>query len=174
MAAAVAWGGVAVLRRSRYGLLTSYNFLVYEHLGVRTGVLWKQPPSRTFFSDKKKFHTASVGQAFRLRPFHVLVATAGGYAGYRKYEGYKLEQLEERGIEVPVKLASEWKNISWLGSACMASRSDANQRHSASPQDGRIMQGNLGLRGFVPADNCFFDLPNVDSVGVQTGEEVQY
>lgn len=60
-------------------------------------------------TDKKKFHTASVGQAFRLRPFHVLVAAAGGYAGYRKYEGYKLEQLEERGIEVPVKLASEWK-----------------------------------------------------------------
>lgn len=33
-------------------LLTSYNFLIYEHLGVRTGVLWKQPPSRTFFSGK--------------------------------------------------------------------------------------------------------------------------
>lgn len=28
----------------------------------------------------------------------------------------------------------------------MASRSDAKQRHSASPQDGRITQGNLGLR----------------------------
>ncbi|NXD62826.1 PISD decarboxylase, partial [Eolophus roseicapillus] len=60
-------------------------------------------------TDRKKFHTASVGQVFRLRPFHVLVATGGGYVGYRKYEDYKLEQLEKRGIEVPVKLASEWE-----------------------------------------------------------------
>ncbi|NXV95686.1 PISD decarboxylase, partial [Calonectris borealis] len=58
---------------------------------------------------RKKFHTAPVGQVFRLRPFHVLVATGGGYAGYRKYEDYKLEQLEKRGIEVPVKLAREWE-----------------------------------------------------------------
>lgn len=50
-----------------------------------------------------------MGQVFRLRPFHVLVATGGGYAGYRKYEDYKLQQLEKRGIEVPVKLASEWE-----------------------------------------------------------------
>lgn len=60
-------------------------------------------------TDRKKLHTASVGQAFRLRPFHVLVATGGGYAGYRKYEDYKLKQLEKRGIEVPVRLASEWE-----------------------------------------------------------------
>uniref|UniRef100_A0A493TH18 Phosphatidylserine decarboxylase proenzyme, mitochondrial n=1 Tax=Anas platyrhynchos platyrhynchos TaxID=8840 RepID=A0A493TH18_ANAPP len=62
-----------------------------------------------FVTDRKKFHTAPVGQAFRLRPFHVLVATGGGYAGYRKYEDYKLEQLEKKGIELPVKLASEWE-----------------------------------------------------------------
>ncbi|OXB64650.1 hypothetical protein ASZ78_008726 [Callipepla squamata] len=60
-------------------------------------------------TDRKKLHTAPVGQAFRLRPFHVLVATGGGYAGYKKYEGYKLEQLEKKGIELPVKLASEWE-----------------------------------------------------------------
>uniref|UniRef100_A0A8C9MKC0 Phosphatidylserine decarboxylase n=1 Tax=Serinus canaria TaxID=9135 RepID=A0A8C9MKC0_SERCA len=90
-------------------LLCSCNLLVHRNLCVRAGVLWKQPPSRTFFSDRKKLHTAPVGQVFRLRPFHVLVATGGGYAGYRKYEDYKLEQLEKRGIEVPVKLASEWE-----------------------------------------------------------------
>ncbi|OXB73305.1 UNVERIFIED_CONTAM: hypothetical protein H355_008281 [Colinus virginianus] len=61
-------------------------------------------------TDRKKLHTAPVGQAFRLRPFHVLVATGGGYAGYKKYEGYKLEQLEKKGIELPVKLASEWES----------------------------------------------------------------
>uniref|UniRef100_A0A8B9C1T9 Phosphatidylserine decarboxylase n=1 Tax=Anser brachyrhynchus TaxID=132585 RepID=A0A8B9C1T9_9AVES len=64
---------------------------------AQTRVLWKQPPSRTFFSDRKKFHTAPAGQAFHLRPFHVLVATGGGYARYRKYE------------QLPVKLASEWE-----------------------------------------------------------------
>lgn len=60
-------------------------------------------------TDRRKLHTAPAGQAFRLRPFHVLVATGGGYAGYKKYEGYKLEQLEKKGIELPVKLASEWE-----------------------------------------------------------------
>ncbi|XP_059719205.1 phosphatidylserine decarboxylase proenzyme, mitochondrial-like [Haemorhous mexicanus] len=94
---------------ARSSLLCSCNLLVHRSLCVRAGVLWKQPPSRTFFSDRRKLHTAPVGQAFRLRPFHVLVATGGGYAGYRKYEDYKLEQLEKRGIEVPVKLASEWE-----------------------------------------------------------------
>ncbi|NXU52735.1 PISD decarboxylase, partial [Turnix velox] len=60
-------------------------------------------------TDRKKLHTAPVGLTFRLRPFHVLVATGGGYAGYRKYEDYKVEQLEKRGIEAPVKLASDWE-----------------------------------------------------------------
>ncbi|KAM7034303.1 phosphatidylserine decarboxylase proenzyme, mitochondrial-like [Acridotheres tristis] len=83
----------------RSSLLCSCNLLVHKNLCIRAGVLWKQPPSRTFFSDRKKLHTAPVGQVFRLRPFHVLVATGGGYAGYRKYEDYKLEQLEKRGIE---------------------------------------------------------------------------
>ncbi|XP_054144515.1 phosphatidylserine decarboxylase proenzyme, mitochondrial-like [Melozone crissalis] len=94
---------------ARSSLLCSCNLLVQRNLCVRAGVLWKQPPSRTFFSDRKKLHTAAVRQVFRLRPFHVLVATGGGYAGYRKYEDYKLQQLEKRGIEVPVKLASEWE-----------------------------------------------------------------
>ncbi|EOB07774.1 Phosphatidylserine decarboxylase proenzyme [Anas platyrhynchos] len=107
MTAALAWHGMARLQRS--SLLTSSNFLIHENLCIRTRVLWKQPPSRTFFSDRKKFHIAPVGQAFHLRPFHVLVATGGGYAGYRKYEDYKLEQLEKKGIELPVKLASEWE-----------------------------------------------------------------
>lgn len=76
-------------------------------------------PKCGFFSvtDRKKLHTAPLGQVFRLRPFHVLIATGGGYAGYRKYEDYKLEQLEKRGIEVPVKLASEWE-VRNLGQFC--------------------------------------------------------
>ncbi|GAB0196852.1 phosphatidylserine decarboxylase proenzyme, mitochondrial [Grus japonensis] len=131
MAAAVARGGVAALRRS--SLLTSCNFLIHENLCVRPGVLWKQPPSRTFFSDRKKLHTAPVGQVFRLRPFHVLVATGGGYAGYRKYEDYKLEQLEKRGIEVPVKLASEWEGAGALREGSRFGAPVAGRRGGGGP-----------------------------------------
>uniref|UniRef100_A0A8B9C052 Phosphatidylserine decarboxylase n=1 Tax=Anser brachyrhynchus TaxID=132585 RepID=A0A8B9C052_9AVES len=80
-------------------LCPNESLLMCELNENQTRVLWKQPPSRTFFSDRKKFHTAPAGQAFHLRPFHVLVATGGGY----------LEQLEKKGIELPVKLASEWE-----------------------------------------------------------------
>ncbi|XP_030073463.1 phosphatidylserine decarboxylase proenzyme, mitochondrial isoform X4 [Microcaecilia unicolor] len=41
----------------------------------------------------------------RLRPLYFLVASGGGYTGYRQYEKYKDHQLERQGIEVPPKLA---------------------------------------------------------------------
>ncbi|XP_025055056.1 phosphatidylserine decarboxylase proenzyme, mitochondrial isoform X3 [Alligator sinensis] len=87
-----------------------WSFPRHENLPLRnTPVFWKEPTFRTFFSDKRKLHTAAVGRIFRLRPFHFLVATGGGYAGYRKYENYKVEQLEKMGLEVPAKLAREWE-----------------------------------------------------------------
>ncbi|XP_065423960.1 phosphatidylserine decarboxylase proenzyme, mitochondrial isoform X8 [Chrysemys picta bellii] len=60
-------------------------------------------------TDRRKLHAALVVRTFRLRPFHFLLATGGGYAGYRQYEKYKEEQLEKMGIEIPIKLASEWE-----------------------------------------------------------------
>ncbi|XP_019362378.1 PREDICTED: phosphatidylserine decarboxylase proenzyme, mitochondrial isoform X1 [Gavialis gangeticus] len=87
-----------------------WSFPRHENLLLRnTPVFWKQPTFRTLFNDKRKLHTAAAGHIFRLRPFHFLVATGGGYAGYRKYENYKVEQLEKMGLEVPAKLAREWE-----------------------------------------------------------------
>ncbi|KYO31667.1 phosphatidylserine decarboxylase proenzyme, mitochondrial isoform X2 [Alligator mississippiensis] len=96
------------LRRSSMPM--DWSFPRHKTLPLRnTPVFWKEPTFRTFFSDKRKLHTAAVGRIFRLRPFHFLVATGGGYAGYRKYENYKVEQLEKMGLEVPAKLAREWE-----------------------------------------------------------------
>ncbi|KAH1180377.1 hypothetical protein KIL84_009213 [Mauremys mutica] len=100
----------AALRRS--SVLTDCRFSWHKNLSLRkTLVIWKQPPFRTFFTDRRKLHAAPVVRTFRLRPFHFLVATGGGYAGYRQYEKYKEEQLEKLGIEIPIKLASEWELI---------------------------------------------------------------
>uniref|UniRef100_A0A8C3SUV4 Phosphatidylserine decarboxylase proenzyme, mitochondrial n=1 Tax=Chelydra serpentina TaxID=8475 RepID=A0A8C3SUV4_CHESE len=98
----------AALRRS--SVLTDCSFSWHKNLSLRkTLVVWKQPPFRTFFTDRRKVHAALVVRTFRLRPFHFLVATGGGYASYRQYEKYKEEQLEKMGIEIPIKLASEWE-----------------------------------------------------------------
>ncbi|XP_030439181.1 phosphatidylserine decarboxylase proenzyme, mitochondrial isoform X3 [Gopherus flavomarginatus] len=98
----------AALRRS--SVLNDCRFSWHKNLSLRkTLVIWKQPPFRTFFTDRRKLHAAPVVRTFRLRPFHFLVATGGGYAGYRQYEKYKEEQLEKMGIEIPIKLASEWE-----------------------------------------------------------------
>ncbi|KAM7144926.1 phosphatidylserine decarboxylase proenzyme, mitochondrial isoform 3-T8 [Macrochelys suwanniensis] len=98
----------AALRRS--SVLTDCSFSWHKNLSLRkTLVVWKQPPFRTFFTDRRKVHDALVVRTFRLRPFHFLVATGGGYASYRQYEKYKEEQLEKMGIEIPIKLASEWE-----------------------------------------------------------------
>ncbi|XP_043835887.1 phosphatidylserine decarboxylase proenzyme, mitochondrial isoform X3 [Dromiciops gliroides] len=69
----------------------------------------KRPPVCTFRTDARKFHTATSRALFRLRPFHFLVATGGGYAGYRQYEKYRDQELERLGFEVPPRLAGEWE-----------------------------------------------------------------
>ena len=44
-----------------------------------------------------------------LRPLPILVATGGGYAGYRQYEKYRERELEKLGFDVPPKLAGHWE-----------------------------------------------------------------
>jgi phosphatidylserine decarboxylase len=39
----------------------------------------------------------------------ILLATGGGYAGYRQYEKYRERKLEKLGLEIPPKLASHWE-----------------------------------------------------------------
>ncbi|XP_072455979.1 phosphatidylserine decarboxylase proenzyme, mitochondrial isoform X5 [Notamacropus eugenii] len=70
---------------------------------------WKQLPAHTFRTDARKFHTATSRALFRLRPFHVVLATGGGYVGYRQYENYRDRELERLGLEVPPRLAGEWE-----------------------------------------------------------------
>ncbi|XP_068937649.1 phosphatidylserine decarboxylase proenzyme, mitochondrial isoform X2 [Petaurus breviceps papuanus] len=70
---------------------------------------WKQLPAHTFRTDARTFYTATSRALFRLRPFHFVVATGGGYAGYRQYENYRDRQLERLGLEVPPRLAGEWE-----------------------------------------------------------------
>ncbi|TFK01100.1 deleted in malignant brain tumors 1 protein-like [Platysternon megacephalum] len=93
-----------------YSVLTDCSFSWHKNLSLRKNlVIWKQPPFRTFFTDRRKLHAALVVRTFRLRPFHFLVAAGGGYAGYRQYEKYKEEELEKMGIEIPIRLAREWE-----------------------------------------------------------------
>ncbi|XP_042335073.1 phosphatidylserine decarboxylase proenzyme, mitochondrial [Sceloporus undulatus] len=61
------------------------------------------------FADQRSLHTAPLRSLPRLRPFHFLVATGGGYAGYRQYEKHKEKQLENSGVEIPPKIASDWE-----------------------------------------------------------------
>ncbi|XP_007490504.2 phosphatidylserine decarboxylase proenzyme, mitochondrial isoform X3 [Monodelphis domestica] len=70
---------------------------------------WKQLPVCKFHTDARKFHTAATRTLFRLRPFYFLVATGGGYVGYRQYEKYRDRELERLGLEVPPRLAGEWE-----------------------------------------------------------------
>ncbi|XP_061458744.1 phosphatidylserine decarboxylase proenzyme, mitochondrial isoform X3 [Rhineura floridana] len=72
-------------------------------------VLWKQPLSPFFLTGQRKLHTAPVRSVLRLRPLHLLVATGGGYAGYRQYEKNKEKQLGKLGEEVPPKIANDWE-----------------------------------------------------------------
>lgn len=57
----------------------------------------------------RNFHTAPVRSLFLLRPVPILLATGGGYAGYRQYEKYRERKLEKLGLEIPPKLASHWE-----------------------------------------------------------------
>lgn len=61
-----------------------------------------------------------------LRPLLFLVATGGGYAGYRQYEKYQEREWEKLGLEIPRKLAGHWEvgtgwnhlGFSWSTTAC--------------------------------------------------------
>ncbi|XP_047418317.1 phosphatidylserine decarboxylase proenzyme, mitochondrial isoform X3 [Sciurus carolinensis] len=70
--------------------------------------LWKLP-LRAFNTDTRKIHTATARTLFRLRPLPILLATGGGYAGYRQYEKYRERELEKLGLEIPPKLAGHWE-----------------------------------------------------------------
>ncbi|XP_077806131.1 phosphatidylserine decarboxylase proenzyme, mitochondrial isoform X8 [Macaca mulatta] len=70
--------------------------------------LWKLP-FRAFRTDARKVHTAPARTTFLLRPLPILLATGGGYAGYRQYEKYRERELEKLGLEIPPKLAGHWE-----------------------------------------------------------------
>ncbi|KAH0625524.1 hypothetical protein JD844_015070 [Phrynosoma platyrhinos] len=71
--------------------------------------LARRPLPSFLLNGQRSLHTAPARNVLRLRPFHFLVATGGGYAGYRQYEKHKEKQLENLGIEVPPKIASDWE-----------------------------------------------------------------
>ncbi|XP_055107596.1 phosphatidylserine decarboxylase proenzyme, mitochondrial isoform X4 [Symphalangus syndactylus] len=66
-------------------------------------------PFRAFRTDARKIHTAPARTTFLLRPLPILLATGGGYAGYRQYEKYRERELEKLGLEIPPKLAGHWE-----------------------------------------------------------------
>ncbi|KAJ6659099.1 hypothetical protein lerEdw1_019402 [Lerista edwardsae] len=106
----------AALRRVGAGLAartsggSSTLFLKHEPHPVKMMlVLRTQRLSPFFFTGQRKFHTAPARAVLRLRPLHFLVATGGGYAGYRQYEKHKEEQLEKLGIEAPPRIAHDWE-----------------------------------------------------------------
>ena len=67
-----------------------------------------------FVADARKVHTAPARTLSLLRPLPVLVATGGGYAGYRQYEKYRERELEKLGLEIPPKLAGHWEvGVGW-------------------------------------------------------------
>uniref|UniRef100_A0A8B9X7D7 Phosphatidylserine decarboxylase proenzyme, mitochondrial n=1 Tax=Bos mutus grunniens TaxID=30521 RepID=A0A8B9X7D7_BOSMU len=69
----------------------------------------RKPPLRTFSTNARKVHTAPARTSSLLRPLPILVATGGGYAGYRQYEKYRERELEKLGLDVPPKLAGHWE-----------------------------------------------------------------
>ncbi|XP_059975497.1 phosphatidylserine decarboxylase proenzyme, mitochondrial isoform X3 [Mesoplodon densirostris] len=66
-------------------------------------------PLRTFSTNARKVHTAPARTLSLLRPLLFLVATGGGYAGYRQYEKYQEREWEKLGLEIPPKLAGHWE-----------------------------------------------------------------
>ncbi|XP_077163977.1 phosphatidylserine decarboxylase proenzyme, mitochondrial isoform X2 [Paroedura picta] len=101
-------GGVA-LRTSGGSAICNSCFLKQETHPVKTLLLWKKPLSPFFHAGQRQLHTAPIRGILRLRPLHLLVATGGGYAGYRQYEKYKEKQVEKLGQVVPPKIASDWE-----------------------------------------------------------------
>ncbi|XP_029427472.1 phosphatidylserine decarboxylase proenzyme, mitochondrial isoform X3 [Rhinatrema bivittatum] len=82
------------------------NFVYYQRISLRQIHLsFKYQPSRRCHANTRKLHAASAGVMVRWRPLYVLVASGGGYTGYKQYENYKGQQNERLGIEMPPKLA---------------------------------------------------------------------
>lgn len=67
----------------------------------------------SFVAGQRQLYTAPIKGVLRLRPLHFLVATGGGYAGYRQYEKYKEQQVEKLGEEAPPRIASDWEVSCW-------------------------------------------------------------
>ncbi|KAI5133229.1 Phosphatidylserine Decarboxylase Proenzyme [Manis pentadactyla] len=66
-------------------------------------------PLRAFCTNTRGVHTAPARILFRLRPLPILVATGGGYVGYRQYEKSRERELERLGLEIPPKVAGHWE-----------------------------------------------------------------
>ncbi|XP_053445974.1 phosphatidylserine decarboxylase proenzyme, mitochondrial isoform X7 [Nycticebus coucang] len=66
-------------------------------------------PHRAFRTDARKVHTAPARTFSLLRPLPILLATGGGYTGYRQYEKYREREMEKLGLEIPPKLAGHWE-----------------------------------------------------------------
>ncbi|XP_048370932.1 phosphatidylserine decarboxylase proenzyme, mitochondrial isoform X3 [Sphaerodactylus townsendi] len=86
-----------------------FNSHFLKHPVKKTLILRKQPISPFFHAGQRQLHTAPIQGGLRLRPLHFLVATGGGYAGYRQYEKYKEQQLEKLGQEAQPKIARDWE-----------------------------------------------------------------
>ncbi|XP_075391171.1 phosphatidylserine decarboxylase proenzyme, mitochondrial isoform X1 [Tenrec ecaudatus] len=64
---------------------------------------------RTFHTNARRVYTLSARALHLLRPGPILLATGGGYAGYRQYVKYREQELEKLGLEIPLRLAGEWE-----------------------------------------------------------------
>ncbi|XP_053135530.1 phosphatidylserine decarboxylase proenzyme, mitochondrial isoform X3 [Hemicordylus capensis] len=100
-------GGLAAAPRTSGGRC---SVLRHEPLPMKKMLrLQKQPLSPFFFTGQRKLHTAPARGVLRLRPLHLLVATGGGYAGYKQYARHKEKQLEKLGVEVSPNIAAAWE-----------------------------------------------------------------
>uniref|UniRef100_A0ABM5F1Y4 Phosphatidylserine decarboxylase proenzyme, mitochondrial n=2 Tax=Pogona vitticeps TaxID=103695 RepID=A0ABM5F1Y4_9SAUR len=90
-------------------LLSSHVLRHGNHPAKMMLTLWKHPVSPFLFTGQRTFHTAPIRSVLRLRPVHFLVATGGGYAGYRQYEKHKEKRLQNLGVEALPRVASDWE-----------------------------------------------------------------
>ncbi|CAI5797482.1 Hypothetical predicted protein [Podarcis lilfordi] len=110
MAAAAAGALRVACARASGSTLFHSSIVRHDNQSVKKMlVLWKQPLSPFLLTGQRKLYTAPVRSVLRLRPLHLLVATGGGYAGYKQYENYKENQLRKSGLEPPPKIASDWE-----------------------------------------------------------------
>ncbi|XP_045145497.1 phosphatidylserine decarboxylase proenzyme, mitochondrial [Echinops telfairi] len=90
-----------------------------------------------FITDARRVHTLSARALNLLRPGPVLLATGGGYAGYRQYVKYRERELEKLGLEIPLRLAGEWEYL-------LSTRNTESKR-SIKTEQGRVF-GHLTSR----------------------------